>query len=182
MISDDLRSGVATLWLQKPVRPVVFYAMRGIEVSFVALLLVAVLCGAAAILLFVVGATEVARSVLGSAPILLLSSLWLCAMVFAFSGWRVPLDSLVVVVFCFASLFWILVRFEPGPDPARLPWFLPPLDDLGTLADAIRGDPVHGVGRAILMSARFLLLWGLIGLAGLSVTTRAPFPRDASHH
>lgn len=180
MVAGELRSGVALLWLQKPVRPVAFYACRGAEVSILAMLVVACVSGAAAAIFFLAGAPDAALTALEATPLMLLLSLSLSVMVFGFSGWSLPLDSVLAVGVCFATFAWLFERVSAGTTPAHLPWFFPPVDELRVLVLTSRGEPVEGLGRALLGSGRFLLFWVGFGVAGLFVSTRSPLPKEVA--
>jgi hypothetical protein len=177
MISADLRSGVSLLWLQKPVDPVLFYFRRACEVTALSVALALAVWGAGACVLVASAGPEPARELLSAAPGLVLIVVCVSALTFAFSSWGTPADGLLVVVFFFASTFSLLIG---GRVTAALEWIALPVEAIGAFARGVTGEPAADLGGAALEVGRFLLVWGLVGGAGLEVSTRSPLPRDAA--
>jgi hypothetical protein len=177
MISGDLRSGAAMLWLQKPVHPVLYFQARVLEVTGLALLLVLAVLGAgASITAWSVGA-EAARELLAGVPTVLLVTACLCVVLFGFSGWGARTDSLFVVVFFVASV----VSMAAGSWIAGwIGWIAPPVDAFSVVGDSLAGHAQEEVGKSALLIARFILLWAAIGTVGLLVSTRSPLPKESS--
>jgi hypothetical protein len=174
MISADLRSGVAMLWLQKPVRPVAFYAQRGAEVTALAVALVLVLWGTGTALIAASVGLDAARGVLASAPGAALLVVSVCALTFAFSAWGVPTDSLLALVGLVAGT---LALAAGGPLVPVLEWIAVPVDPI---MDLMRGRSAFPLGETLWRVGRFLVLWGLLGVAGLAVSTRSPLPKESA--
>jgi hypothetical protein len=177
MISGDLRSGVAMLWLQKPVRPVLFFQVRALEVSALSLALVAAVLGGGASIVALAAGLGAARELLSSVPSALLAATCLCALLFGFSGWGARTDSLFVVVFVVATALWMATG-QPVSD--LVAWIALPVDALSAVGSFLAGRPEEDVGKSALLVGRFLVLWAAIGTVGLLVTTWSPLPKEAS--
>jgi hypothetical protein len=175
MISGDLRSGSALLWLQKPVHPVGFYLVRGVEVTALAILLLLVLSGGCALIVSLAAELPAGAEILREIPFRLLMATCLCAMVFAFSAWGVQMDTLFALVYFIVTVFSTALA---GPLAQGLAWTVVPVNEMQSVSSALLGSPGEGVGRAAFVIGRFLLIWGLFGAAGLGVSTRSPIPSE----
>jgi len=179
VVSAELRSGVAMLWLQKPVQPVRLYLVRWVEVALLALLVVLVLAGATALLMAALSTPGSARLVLEVTPTLLLLTLCISTLVFAFSGWGAHLDSLLAVGFFF--YFAILtLRFRDGWLAQATSWVAFPMDGIRVLGVAVIGDTNGGLATALFEVGRFLALWVAVGSVGVAVKARSPLARDTT--
>jgi hypothetical protein len=174
MISADLRSGVAMLWLQKPVRPLGFYASRGAEVTALAVVTVLALWGTGSALIAASVGLDAARGVLASAPGAVLLVVCICALTFAFSSWGVPTDSLFALVVFVAGTLSLAAG---GPLVPALEWLAVPVDPI---MDLMSGRSAVPLWETFWRVARFLGLWVAVGVAGLALSTRSPLPNDSA--
>jgi hypothetical protein len=177
MISGDLRSGVAMLWLQKPVSPVLHFVRRALEVTALGAVLVMAFWGVGSAITAACAGVAAGRELLSAAPAMLLLSVCLCAILFGFSAWGIQTDTLFVAAFFFASTLSLLAG---GRLAELLGWLALPVEALGTVAEVLGGERREHVGQAFLLLARFLAVWVGIGVAGLVVSTRSPLPREVS--
>ena len=177
MISGDLRSGVALLWLQKPVSPVLFFLRRALEVTAVGVTLVLALWGTGALIAGISSGVEGGRELLSAAPGTLLLVVCVCALLFGFSAWGIPTDTLFAAAFFFASTFSLLAG---GPITGSLMWIALPVDPIAALARILAGRGGAGGGEAFLLYVRFVVIWAAFGTVGLVVSTRSPLPREVS--
>jgi hypothetical protein len=177
MVAADLRSGVAMLWLQKPVHPLRFFLARALEVAVVALLLVFAIWGVGATLAGLANGAAVARQILDAAILSALLCVAFSALIFGFSGWGVPMDSLLALVFAVAGVFSLAME---GPLTRGITWLVLPVDAMTTVAAVLGGHSPPEWAPAALETGRFLLLWTTIGSAGLQLSTRTPLPRESS--
>jgi hypothetical protein len=178
MVSGDLRSGVALLWLQKPVGPVRFYLGRWLDVTATVALVSLALIGVGAALAGLVLDGAAARRVFELTPILLLWGVLVCSGVFGFSAWGTSLDSTCLLVLLIVSGVTGLM----APDLlGRIHWLALPLDEMMAFGRDSRGDPLRALARRESVAfLRFVVVWVGVGSLGAAVTTRHPFPREAS--
>lgn len=178
MISGDLRTGVAMLWLQKPLHPVAYFASRAIEVTALSTLLILALWGVgSAITAWGSGLAE-ARDFLAFAPSVVLIGICASILLFGFSAWGIQVDSMLAVACFFGSLFTVM---QGGLLAKSLAWIVLPVEALGVVTQFLSGEVPRGdLGQSLLILGRFLLIWILIGTAGLFVSTRSPLPKEVS--
>src|SRR5690606_20026721 len=92
IVAGELRSGVALLWLQKPVSPVRLYLGRAADAVGLAALLLAAFGGLLAALAAATGGPSLAADVLYNVPVAVLIGGCLGVTVYAFSAWGARLD------------------------------------------------------------------------------------------
>ena len=177
MISADIRSGVAMVWLQKPVRPVPFFAIRAAEVTALATALVLSLWGVGAALVAWTNGPDAALELLHGVPGVVLLVVCACTLTFALSAWGVPTDSLLALLLLIGGTFWLLTE---GPFASAVEGVAVPVDAIAAFVRGFSSTSAIPFGQALWQVGRFLVVWGLIGVAGLVVTTRSPLPRDLS--
>jgi hypothetical protein len=177
VVAGDLRSGVALLWLQKPVDPVRFYARRGLDVCALALVLQLALCGGAASLATLGSGAEAGRILLSATPMSLLWVVCIGVVVVSTSAWGTPLD--VLVPFCLLYLT-MLGLLDGGLLGDVMAWIGVPLEGIATLGRFFATGVAQEVGTSAIRLTRFLLVWASFGALGLFVTTRSPLPREST--
>ena len=178
MISGDLRTGVAMLWLQKPVHPVAYFARRAVEVTALSVLVILALWGAGTTMVAAAAGLEDARSLLSAAPAVVLFAVCASTLLFGISAWGIQVDSMLVVATFFVSVL-TLVQAEWIGD--KFAWVLLPMESMMNVADFLSdGTANEGVGKSLLLVGRFLVVWVLIGTAGLFYSTRSPLPKEAA--
>jgi hypothetical protein len=172
----EVRSGRALLWLQKPVSPVRHFLLRWSTSTALSLLLVTGLV--ALDWLVLAGVSPVAaQALLREAPVLLLVGTAIAALVLAVSGWGGHPDAPVAVVILFLSM----PLAAAGPRLGAMEWTLDlllfPWEETVRLGEALAGS--RAADRALSDAGavvRTTTLWILIGLAGIHVRSRHPFP------
>jgi hypothetical protein len=177
MISGDFRSGVALLWLQKPISPLLFYVRRALEVTLLGVALMLALWGVGTSIAAASLGLDAGRQMLSAAPTGILFVLGVSAILFGFSAWGVQADTLLTAAFVVASTFSLLAG---GILAEMLVWVALPVDAIGTLGGVLTGEDTEGARAAALHFARFLGMWAGIGCAGLLYSTRSPLPKEAS--
>jgi hypothetical protein len=175
IVSDDLRTGVAMLWLQKPVRPVRFFALRACEVTALAVAVALAFWGTGAGLIAAAVGPAPARELLAATPGVVVLVICISTLTFAFSAWGTRADSLLVLAFLFASTYSLVLG---GAGTAALEWVALPVEAIGVFARSLGGATLPDLSDALLEVGRFLLLWALVGVGGLVVSTRSPLPRE----
>ena len=185
VVSGELRSGVALLWLQKPVSPLRFYLARWSEAAALVLLCGLAVSGWSALVTLGLAGPDAGREVLVAAPGVLVLALCLAAVVFACSGWGAHPDVVLAIVLVL-YLVWLDVGAArgwgaaAGWEPARtvVGWAALPIDELERLSDFFAGHGTAGAADAAAETIGHLLFWVAVGCAGTAVTTRSPLPRE----
>jgi hypothetical protein len=177
VVSGDLRSGVALLWLQKPVEPVRFYMRRGLDVCVLSLVLQLALCGAGALVATLGSGAGGGRLVLLATPMTLVWAICIGVVVVSASAWGTQLDGLVPLCLLYLTALGLL---DQGLLGDLVAWIGVPLEAIATLGRGVAAGVGEGVGTSLARVARFLLLWVLFGVLGLLVTTRSPLPREVA--
>jgi hypothetical protein len=176
-VSNDLRSGVALLWLQKPVDPLRFYLGRGLDVCALSLSLTLALGGAAALLGALGSGAEAGRILLLTLPTTLLWAACLGAVVVGTSAWGTQLDGVMPFFVLYLSALGAL---DQGLLGEATSWIGVPLEAITMLGRFLATGVAPNPGASALRVARFLLVWLAIASLGLLLTTRSPLPRGAS--
>jgi hypothetical protein len=178
MISGELRSGVAMLWLQKPVQPLAYFARRAFEIATLSVLLILSSWGAVAVILAGASDLEAVRNLLSVLPGVVLMVVCGCTLLFGVSAWGIQVDSMIAAVLFLGSAFSVLLGGVPGKS---LAWIAVPIEALGIVGQHLSREAVNGhVGKSLLLVGRFLLTWTLIGTAGLFFSTRSPLPKEVA--
>ena len=99
VVSGDFRSGMARLWLQKPIDPVRFYLSRFLEGLLVSLVFALLALGATHLGTAAVGQPEETSRLLGYLPYVLIFA----CVVFGFSSWMARGSTLVAIGFLAAG-------------------------------------------------------------------------------
>lgn len=178
IVSRELETGVVLLWLQKPVRPELYYLNRCVESLLAALLVVLAVTSAGVALLAARSGMPVYR-VLALIPSLLLLTVVYGSMTFAFSAWRVRRDgTLPVAVTLFATVPAGLNAMQP--DQFGTLWrilepILPPFRPLFGLAEYLSGHAAPDLTLNIAWIVAYCAAWMVAGLLGVRWTTRSPF-------
>jgi hypothetical protein len=176
-VSNDFRSGVALLWLQKPVSAVHFYLRRGLDAVSLAVLLAFVLQGSAALLVALVTTPEIGREVIRAMPLTALFTLALTTLVFAFSSWGTTLDALLgFFVFYLSGL----AALDDGLLGTMGAWVGFPLESVATLGRFLSAGPTDNVWPSLGRFLGFLAIWWVVAAAGIAFKARSPLPRDSS--
>ena len=115
VVSGDFRSGMARLWLQKPIGPVRFYLSRFLEGLLVSLVVALLALGATRLGTAALGQPEETGQLLGYLPYVLIFA----CVAFGFSCWMARGSTLVAIGFLVAGA----VARETGPtDLLGRPW------------------------------------------------------------
>jgi hypothetical protein len=175
LVSEDLRSGVALLWLQKPAKALGFYSRRWIEVTVLTLVLAELLRTAmlTSQIVFSPGEAEVSflRAAVSPLPMLLMLSV----VLFVFSSWGLRHDGMTALLAVYVS------AMIPASDIAlaeSLRWALIPLNELGAVTQLIQGRYPGVPEHPILISSAFFAVCLLLAAVGVVVTTRSPIPKE----
>ncbi|HSR40584.1 MAG TPA: hypothetical protein VLL48_00390 [Longimicrobiales bacterium] len=183
VVSRDVRSGDALLWLQKPVSPTLFYLARFGESLWAHVLLVTSATGLAA-LLTAVGSPNGGLEVLRLLPLLLLAGSLASCVTFAFSGLGTRLDTALSLLFLgLGTSVAALTLAEPAGwglvgSVARVAAF--PVDELATLQRWLMGGEALDLGASLGRIAGFGTVWLALATLLVHVRTRKPLPRDES--
>jgi hypothetical protein len=176
-VSADLRSGVALLWLQKPVDPLRFYLGRGLDVIVSSVLLLVALSGAAALLATWLADAEVGRLVINGIPMLVLVGTAVAVLVFAFSAWGTSLDALLAF-FVFYVTGLLLV--EQGLLHDVVTWVGFPVESTANIGRYFTTGRTVDLALSVARFTLFVSCWTSIAILGLLVTTRSPLPRESA--
>jgi hypothetical protein len=182
-VSTDLRSGVALLWLQKPVSPLRFYAIRALDVIGMSILMILALSGGSALLTALFASPEAAQSVLTAIPMLVLMALSVCVLVVAFSSWGTSLDALLAFFFFYLTVISML---EPDRFTEVMRWVGFPVEPTATIGRFFSTGGTAQLGgteelnRSVARFLTFLATWTAVAAAGVLVTTRSPLPRETA--
>jgi hypothetical protein len=176
-VSSDLRSGVALLWLQKPVNPVRFYLRRGLDLLGLSIVVTSALCGSAALLASFIAGAENGRTVITGLPLTILFAVSATALVLAFSAWGTSLDALLAFFVFYASG---MALAEPGALQGVLTWVGFPLESIATINRWFSMGDTENLALSIVRFLVFLASWLALACLGLFVTTRSPLPRESA--
>lgn len=176
-VSSDLRSGVALLWLQKPVNAVRFYLTRGLDVVSLAVLLSVVLQGGAALLAALLTIPEVGHEVLRAMPLTVLFTCALATLVFAFSSWGTALDALLGFFVFYLSGLAVL---DDGPLRMVTGWVGFPLEAVATLGRFFSTGDTASLWPSLARFTGFLAAWTCVAAIGIAFRTRSPLPHESS--
>ena len=176
-VAHELRSGVALLWLQKPVAPLGFYGRRGLEVVSLSVLLMLALVGASALLAALLAAPETGRTILSGSPTLVLLTISLSLLVFAFSAWGTSLDAFLAFFVFYSSA---LTGADGGLLGETVRWVGFPLEQVAAVGGLLQREVVEDVAVLLARLGCFLLFWGGLAALGIALTTRSPLPRESS--
>jgi len=115
VVSGDFRTGVARLWLQKPVDPVLFYLCRFVERFLVSLACALLVLGAIRLATAALGESDEVGLLLAPLPYVLV----LACVTFAFSSWMSRGATLVAIGFVSAAA---VAQQMALPDLFGRPW------------------------------------------------------------
>ncbi|MBI4519805.1 MAG: hypothetical protein HY701_03125 [Gemmatimonadetes bacterium] len=178
IVSGDLETGVVLLWLQKPVRPELYYLNRYVE-SLLAALVVVLAVASAGVALLAARSGAPVYWVLAQIPSLLLITVVYGSMTFAFSAWGVRRDgTLPVALTLFATVPAGLYAMQPdrfGTLWRILEPILPPFRPLYGLAEYLSGHASPDLTLHLVWIAAYCAAWIVAGVLGVRWTTRSPF-------
>jgi hypothetical protein len=176
-VSTDLRSGVALLWLQKPVDPIRFYLLRGLEVLGLSVVIVLTVSGAGALLATLLAGPETGHVVMTAIPLNILFAASTSVLAFAFSAWGTSLDALLAF---FVFYFSGVALAEPGLLRDVLAWVGFPLESAATITRYFSLGETENLAWSLARVLVFLTTWTLLAGLGLLVTTRSPLPTESA--
>jgi hypothetical protein len=177
LVSSDVRSGVAVLWLQKPGGAIDVYFRRWLEVTALTMVLLVVLLISTRLILSAfdpsIGSVMIVRKALSPLPLVLTLS----AVLFVLSAWGVRHDGVFALVAIYASAF---IPMSDVPLGKNLGWMLIPLNEIGAASDLIVGEYSGVPEHPVLIPTAYLLACIVLALVGIAVTTRSPIPKDVT--
>lgn len=184
VVSRDLETGVALLWLQKPVRPWVYYLERFIE-SLLGALLVVLAFSAAAAAIVVARNPDVADRALSVIALFLLATLLSGCVTFGFSGLGLRRDWGATIVFFLGALTpFALHVLDPERTASWWRWartLLPPYEAWLTLSSYFVGKTAPGAPGALAWYLGYCAAWVALGALATAWATRSPFTRGDTH-
>ncbi len=175
VVAGDLRSGIARLWLQKPIDPVVFYLRRFLEALSLAFALTLLALGATRLIVSAVAPGFLsAGQLVDTLPLTLIVG----AMGFGFSAWMSRGATIATFAFAFGSL----LAGSTLPDLLGRPWswvadalFIP-----GAALDDFQSYLAGTTDAVLLPLARLLahgIAWTAVGALGVwHASTRGGLP------
>lgn len=180
VVSRDLHTGAALLWLQKPIRPELYYLGRFAESLLGALLFVLAMASAVAGLVAAASDTDVDR-LLVVVPAALVATIVYGSLTFAFSGLGVRRDGIGPVAI---TLFAVVPVSQYSLDPGHFSSFwkalevvLPPGRAWLQLLSFLLGHPAPDLPASLAWIAAYCAVTMAIGVGGVAWTMRSPFTR-----
>ena len=168
VVSGDLRTGVARLWLQKPVDPVAFYLCRFVERFLVSLAAALLALGAIRLATAALGESDEVGLLLARLPYVLV----LACVTFGFSSWISRGSTLVAIGFLSAGAVAQQVAL---PDLLGRPWnwlfeaILVPIPAMGEFRDFLVGVS-DAVWIPVAQILAYSIGWTALGALGVWYT------------
>jgi len=177
--SKDLSSGVALLWLQKPLSPVWLYFQRFLSAALGGAVLTLILAAGTVglLILFLPGELD---AYIRALPTALVIAVMLSSITFAFSAFRIGPDAALTLVFLYLiNSMAAMSTVEPDilgllGRVSRHAAF--PVDALAAFTDMVTGQPTVDATKHLLHILLYTATWLSVGFLGLLHSTSFPPP------